>query len=342
MGQVSILLLESEDISWFRSEPGAARGAAAALARRVGLDERRSGEVALAVSEAASNLVKHAVDGAILLRVVRTEHQAGVEFLAVDSGPGMADVPEAMRDGMSSAGTLGIGLGSVARLADVFDVHSLPGRGTVIAARFWATRSTGQQREPSVAGLTRAISGEQVCGDAWAARIDEGSGPAALLMLCDGLGHGPMAALAAAAAVQAFRSGRARQPADVLDEIHRALRGTRGAAVAVARVEPDAGRLLYCGVGNVAAALIGDDTRSSPLSHPGIVGHRMPQLRTFEYPLPPGGALVMHSDGLTDRWDPDSMPGLLRHLPVVVAGHLLRQAGVRRDDAGVLVAKGMW
>ena len=341
---MSILLLESEDIAWFRSEPGAARGAAAALARRIGLGERRSGEVALAVSEAASNLVKHAVDGAILLRVVRTEHEAGVEFLAVDSGPGMADVPEAMRDGMSSAGTLGIGLGSVARLADVFDVHSLPGRGTVIAARFWAARSGTGPREPSVAGLTRAISGEQVCGDAWAARVDDadGSHPAALLMLCDGLGHGPMAARAAVAAVEAFRSGTAALPADVLGEIHRALHGTRGAAVAVARIEPDQGRLLYCGVGTVAAALFGADTRTSPLSHPGIVGHRLPQLRTFEYPLPPGGALVMHSDGLTDRWDQRSMPGLLRHLPVVVAGQLLRQAGVRRDDAGVVVAKGMW
>ncbi len=50
----------------------------------------------------------------------------------------------------------------------------------------------------------------------------------------------------------------------------------------------------------------------------------------------------MHSDGLTERWNADAMPGLLRHTPAVMAGQLLREAGVRRDDAGVVVVKGDW
>ncbi|HEX4788113.1 MAG TPA: ATP-binding protein, partial [Actinospica sp.] len=167
------LLLESEDVAWFRDELTAARGAAAALARRVGLDAQRAGQVALAVSELASNLGKHAVDGALLLRVVRTEQQAGIEVVAMDRGPGMADVADALRDGVSSTGTLGIGLGAVVRLADSVDVES-SGRGTVLAARFWAVGSESRpapgKAEPLVAGLTRAINGEQVCGDAWNAR----------------------------------------------------------------------------------------------------------------------------------------------------------------------------
>ena len=393
---MNIPLLESQDIAWFR-ELSAARGAAAALARRVGLDEQRAGQVALAVSEAATNLSRHAVDGAILLRAVRGAELAGVEFVAVDSGPGMADVPDAMLDGSSSAGTLGIGLGAVARLADVFDIHSLPGRGTVLAARFWPRNAAEQAQgghartaEPVVDGVTRAISGEQQCGDAWAARLDCGpqngeaapqAGPAAptrperrpgvvdwvaltgvrpsststtgptpmptagsalLVMLCDGLGHGPLAARAAEAAVRAFREGRARTPEQAMQEIDRALRGTRGAAVAIARIEPEAGRVLFCGIGNIAAALLGDGSRVNLVSHPGIVGHQMRSVRTFEQPLPAGGALVMHSDGLTERWAQDSLPGLLRHSPVVIAGQLLREAGIRHDDAGVVVAKGAW
>lgn len=351
MGPVSAVLLESQDIAWFRdaeSLPVAARSAAAALARRVGLGEQRAAEVALAVTEAATNLRRHAVDGSLLLRVVRTQDQAAVEFLALDSGPGMPDIPYAMTDGTSSAGTLGIGLGAIARLADTFDVHSLPGRGTVLAARFWAkgaapAAATG---EPPVAGITRPISGEEVCGDAWAARPvagPDGEPDAALLvMFCDGLGHGPLAALASQQAVSAFHASRGQRPEDVLSDLHRALRGTRGGAAAVARIEPAARRVRYCGVGNISGFVVDPERRQALLSAPGIVGHQLPTLRTQEQELAPGAALVLHSDGLTERWQVSALPGLLRHLPVVAAGLLLREAGVRRDDAGVVVAKGPW
>ncbi|MGW3502900.1 ATP-binding SpoIIE family protein phosphatase, partial [Streptomyces globisporus] len=319
----------------------------------------RASEVALAVTEAATNLQRHARDGALLLRVLRTPDRAGVEFLTVDTGPGMADVEAALADGTSSGGTLGIGLGAVVRLADAFDVHSLPGRGTVMSAQFW-DRPAGSGPTGGVAsvssGLTRPISGETSCGDAWAVKVDKGGGPgdateprsasasepAVLVMLCDGLGHGPLAARAADAAVTEFRRSTDRHPEGLLRRIHAALRGTRGGAVAVARIEPARERVLYCGIGNVSGVLLGLGSRKGLLSAPGIVGQQMRSLRTFELPLPPGGALVMHSDGLTDRWKADELPGLLRHTPAVIAGQLLREAGVRHDDAGIVVVKGAW
>ncbi|MFF9084184.1 ATP-binding protein [Streptomyces rubiginosohelvolus] len=355
-------VLDCEDVEWFRAAaemPSAARGAAATLARRIGLDGYRASEVALAVTEAATNLQRHARDGALLLRVLRTSDRAGVEFLTVDTGPGMADVEAALADGTSSGGTLGIGLGAVARLADAFDVHSLPGRGTVMAAQFWdrpaGSGPTGGEASVS-SGLTRPISGETSCGDAWAVKVDEGgvtsdateprsasaSGSAVLVMLCDGLGHGPLAARAADAAVTEFRRSADRHPEGLLRRIHAALRGTRGGAVAVARIEPARERVLYCGIGNVSGVLLGPGSRKVLLSAPGIVGQQMRSLRTFELPLPPGGALVMHSDGLTDRWKADELPGLLRHTPAVIAGQVLREAGVRHDDAGIVVVKGAW
>ncbi|MET7682109.1 ATP-binding SpoIIE family protein phosphatase [Streptomyces sp. NPDC005423] len=347
-------MVDSEDMEWFRESPSlpvTARGAAAALARRVGLSTHRAAEVALAVTEAATNVQRHAVDGALLLRTVRSGDVAGVEFLTVDSGPGMTDVPAALTDGTSSAGTLGIGLGAVSRLADHFDLHSVPGRGTVMAARFWPRTAAGRAVVTSpeaspAAGVTRAISGESVCGDAWAVRTVAGGDahrPALLVMLCDGLGHGPLAARASGAAVKAFHDTRDLTPEGVLNAVHPALRGTRGGAVAVARVEPAAGRLLYCGIGNVSGFLIGGGgARRALLSAPGIVGAHMRRLRTFEEPLPDHGALVMHSDGLTERWDAGALPGLLGHSPLVMAGQLLREAGVRRDDASVVVVKGAW
>ncbi|MFJ9523399.1 SpoIIE family protein phosphatase [Kitasatospora sp. NPDC101801] len=397
--------LTAEDIAWFRqadSLPASARAAATALARSIGLDERRTAEVALGVTEAATNLRRHAVDGALLLRVVRSEAAAAVEFLAVDAGPGIADLSRAMTDGASSAGTLGIGMGAIARLADDFDIYSLPGRGTAMSARFWgAGRRPAPGPGPLVTGLTRPISGEDVCGDIWAVRVpappagpgtvtgssarraepavldwaaltaaarpgadttaatgirptaaaprraDETTPPPAeaagaedtLVMLCDGLGHGPLAALASKAATEAFAATRHSDPLAVLQDLHRALRGTRGAAVAVAHLSPAERRVRLCGVGNVSAYVVDHDVRRALLSTPGIVGHHLGNPRATELPLPPGGALVMHSDGLSERWNPADFPGLWHHEPLVAAGQLLREAGHRRDDVGIVVAR---
>ncbi|MFD6284811.1 ATP-binding SpoIIE family protein phosphatase [Streptomyces sp. NPDC060205] len=404
-----IQLVDCEDVAWFRDGSQGARGAAAALGRRIGLGEQRTAELVLAVTELATNLTRHAVDGSLLLRVLRSDTTAGVEVVAVDAGPGMADVPAALRDGMSTLGTLGIGLGAIHRLADALHIHSRPGLGTVQLARFWPRpvhpRVAG---EPSVGGITRPISGEEVCGDAWAARTDTGGaatpapapaekvtdpyapapaapdwatltgvrlpaarthtateqntsslrtrttgrpapvrasvagpGPGLLVMSCDGLGHGPMAAAAAQAAARAFRTGTARTPEQAMEQVHRALRGTRGAAVAIARLEPD-GRLLFCGVGNITAALVTRTSRTTLLSHPGIAGHQMHQLRTYEHHLPADAVLVMHSDGLSDRWNHTDLAGLLHHPPTVIASALLRQAGTRRDDASAVTAKAPW
>ncbi|MFD3519109.1 ATP-binding protein [Streptomyces sp. NPDC058653] len=395
-------LADCEDVAWFRDQAEGARGSAAALTRRIGFSEHRSAEVVLAVAELVTNMRKHAVDGALILRVLRTPAVAGAEVVVLDHGPGMADVPAAVRDGMSTAGTLGIGLGAVRRLADTYDVHSRPGLGTIQMARFWP-RPVGAalMAEPLVGGITRPIGGEQVCGDAWAARTDSGdrthhtqepaadtvpsprrpaldwraltgtdggasrwadrtaadeprgrrglvrsvipgAGDGMLVMSCDGLGHGPAAALAGRAAVQAFATGAARTPEQAMQEVHRALHGTRGAAVAIARIEPAERRLLFCGVGNITAAVVTGTTRTNLLSHPGIVGHQMRQLRTYEHTLPALGALVLHSDGLSERWTAADVAGFLHHAPAVVAAGLLRHAGTRRDDASVVIAKGAW
>ncbi|MFD9587587.1 ATP-binding SpoIIE family protein phosphatase [Streptomyces sp. NPDC059980] len=367
-------LLESEDVAWFRDDLTGARLAASRLAERIGLGKHRSGEVTLAVSEAASNLAKHAVRGAILLRVVRAAQHAGIEFLALDDGPGIADVPSSMRDGYSTAGTMGVGLGMIARLSDAFDLHSIPRQGTVMLARFWPRSSPGRPADlgavttnPVVEGVTRTISGGQECGDGWATRWDTApyapdgtaetmrsghdrstagrttsTGQAVLVMLCDGVGHGPLARKAAQAAIRAFHTSPAGAPADVMKDIHHGLAATRGAAVAVARIEPDQKRVLFCGVGNIAATTVTATAKNSLPSVPGTAGHQTRTLRTITSELPAGSALVLHSDGLSERWNPQDLPGLLDHRPGVIAGHLLRSAGKYHDDASVAVAKGLW
>ncbi len=357
MGTVTAgLPIGSQDGVWIRQEAtvaARARRAAAELGRRIGLRPERLSEIELAVTEVAVNLNKHAVDGALLLRLVECGDGMAVELLGVDHGPGIADVVGARRDGTSSSGTLGIGLGAVERMADAFDVFSLPGRGTVLLARF-RERPEGRRHlaaacpEPVVAGLTRALSGEEMCGDAWAVRpvpalpgqARQPAGAASLVMLCDGLGHGPLAARASEHAVAAFHRSPSTDPAQLLTTLHGALAGTRGGAIAVARVDPSEGTVSYCGVGNISGFVVADGRRSVLLSAPGIVGHHLPRLRVFDVALPAGADLVLHSDGLSERWSPAALPGLFECSSTVVAAHLLREAAVRRDDASVLVVKG--
>ncbi|MDG4795241.1 SpoIIE family protein phosphatase [Micromonospora sp. WMMD1082] len=321
--------------SWFRAEDGSAvRRAAERLGDQLGMPTARIADLAIVAAELTSNLIKHADDGVLLLRPVRRELDAGVEMVAIDTGPGMVDLTHSARDGHSTAGTLGIGLGAIVRQASWFDAYSRPGRGTVIAVRVFADAETDP---PWVGGLTRPLSGETVSGDGHAARI---VGERRQVLVTDGLGHGPLAAAATDAALTAFRDAPAAPPAEVVGHLHRAMSHTRGAALAVAEPDPAAGVLRYAGLGNIAGAVATVDGRRRGLvSLPGIAGHQRPVIRQYDYPFDAGSLLVMHTDGVADRWQLSDYPGLSGRSPLVMAATLLRDAGIRRDDAGVLVAR---
>ncbi|TDD20536.1 ATP-binding SpoIIE family protein phosphatase [Nonomuraea diastatica] len=321
--------------AWIRAEDpsavGAVRRRAVQLAERAGFDATLVGQTAVAVSEAVSNLVKHAVEGSVLVRL-HPEAPATVEFIAFDTGPGMADIARALRDGYSSSGTLGIGMGAIARIAAGYDVHSLPGRGTVLAMHFTASRRPAPPAPAS--GLTRPIGDEEVCGDSFAIST---TGAATTAMVCDGLGHGHIAAQASQLAVELFLQVCEQEPLAIVDHLHRRMGVTRGGAVAVARLA--GGTVAYAGLGNVSGWIAHAQGRKGMVSVPGIAGHQGARLRQHTYELPGHATVIMHSDGLSERWDPAHVPGLFARTPAVIAACLLREAGTRRDDACVVAAR---
>jgi hypothetical protein len=128
-------------------------------------------------------------------------------------------------------------------------------------------------------------------------------------------------------------------PATVVEHLHRAMSHTRGAALAVAELDPAGGQLHYSGLGNITGSVVNDGRRRGMVSLPGIAGHQRPVVRGYDYPFGPKAVLVMHTDGVTDRWQLDDYPGLPERAPLLIAATVLRDAGVRRDDAGVLVAR---
>lgn len=323
------------DLRWLRVEDASAvaacRGAALALAARLRFPASRADKLALAVTEAASNLHKHARQGSMLLRISREGGDPGIELVTIDAGPGLRDTAAALRDGHSTSGTLGVGLGAIRRLSDFTDLYSVPGHSTVLVARFWPASHQGGT---PFAGLVRPITGETECGDTFGAVETDDSMTG---VLCDGLGHGPLAATAATKAVKAVLEGPADEPAALLERAHRRLNQTRGGAVGVVRVTGQ--RVSFAGLGNIAAVILAGGTRKGMVSVPGIAGHQARTIRQFEYAAPPGAAIILHSDGISSRWAAESLPGLHTRDPLTIAAALLAEAGTRRDDAGLLVLK---
>jgi len=252
-----------------------------------------------------------------------------LEILALDRGPGIADLAAAMRDGYSTAGTAGQGLGAIARQAQAFEVHTRAGEGVALFAR------VGEAECP--AGVVcLPMQGERACGDGWAVRRD---GPRARFLVVDGIGHGPLAADATEAAVSAFQRAGAGGVVDVLDAIHAALRATRGAAVSVLEVVAGTPDVRYGGIGNVSGSIWSAAGTRRMVSLPGTAGHAVRRIQAFEYPWPEDGLLVLHSDGLTGHFDLSGASGLARRHPALVAGVLYRDHARGRDDVTVLVAR---
>lgn len=107
------------------------------LARQVGFDDVDAAKVMTAVSELARNILKYVGRGAILAARLGGPAGRGIEVVAEDSGPGIADTDAALRDQYSTSGTLGLGLPGVRRMMDEFELVSAPGRGTRVTIRKW-------------------------------------------------------------------------------------------------------------------------------------------------------------------------------------------------------------
>lgn len=320
------------------SQPSAARFLAHELADSAGFNESDRHRAGLVATELATNMVKHAKGGEFLARVVAGPPAGEIELIALDRGPGIADLANAMRDGHSTAGSPGTGFGSIRRQADTIDMFS-DARGTVVFVRLSAGRR-GSPGAPASALLVSAVSvpkqGEAVCGDGWNVRHDV-SGLTSVM--ADGLGHGLHAHEASVAALQAFRARNYSSNADALRWMHDGIRHTRGAAAAVARIARDQRMVVYAGVGNISTAILHSGSVRQAVSHNGTLGHEARVIREYTYPWQPGSLLVMHSDGLQTHWSLDEYRGLRQRHPAVIAAVMYRDFNRGRDDVTVLVAQ---
>lgn len=319
------------------SAVGAARRGAAEFAHAMGLSEARGSDVAIIVTELAGNLVKHTPAGGEVL--LSLSHQDTLEILALDKGPGLAQPGLVLRDGYSTAGTPGTGLGAVSRLASTFDMYSLPGKGTAVLARVnpgAAPPPEGVQIDVGAVHVPHPR--EYLNGDGWAVQL---SGTHARVLIADGLGHGLHAHEAAQRAIQSFRTSMHLAPSALLDSVHAALRSTRGAVGAVAELDADEQTLRFAGIGNIAGAVVDTQGRRGLMSLNGTLGQEVRKITEHALPWPTGSALILHSDGLSSLWDLNRYPGLLHRSATLIAGVVYRDFNRGRDDATVLVVRAL-
>jgi anti-sigma regulatory factor (Ser/Thr protein kinase) len=314
-----------------------ARRLIAARAEALGFGASDQGRVALVVTEAARNLLKHANGGQVLADEITHPGGHTLRLLILDSGPGFADARAAMRDGYSTAGTPGNGLGAIRRMSDRFDLYT--GRhGTALLCEFGVAAPAGDSGL-DFAAIAVPRRGEPVSGDGW--RLQR-RGDDRWLMVVDGLGHGLHAADASNAALAVM--DRAYPGLDsMIKDVHGALRPTRGAAVGIARTN---GRTLqYLGVGNVACRVIAPATAGAAaldkqlVSHNGTVGHTLRRIEPHLLALPAGAVVVVHTDGLSTRYTLDDFPGLIDKPPAIIAGVLFQRHARPADDATVTVLR---
>ncbi|HEX4408788.1 MAG TPA: ATP-binding SpoIIE family protein phosphatase [Xanthobacteraceae bacterium] len=318
------------------SQVAEARRQAVATAAQNGFNEADTGRVALVATELGTNLIKHGRGGELLVGTYQDKEGNGIELMALDRGPGIGNVEECLRDGYSSAGTAGNGLGAVIRQSHLFDIASWPGAGTGVMARL-QPGTPHPQRRVSHSGwgaVAIAMPGEEVCGDSWSV---EANGVVTLLV-ADGLGHGREAAEASVEAVRLFHRFIGHRVPTLLDYVHGGLRSTRGAAVSIARFDPAARQVTFAGIGNVAGALASGGNLRRMVSMPGTAGHNARKIQGFDYPFE-SGLIVLASDGISTQWNLAQYRDIQSVHPALIAAIVYRDFGRRRDDMTVLVGK---
>ena len=162
-----------------------------------------------------------------------------MEFVAIDRGPGVSNLDQCLKDGFTTGSSPGEGLGAIRRLSDVSDFYSVPGKGAAVLAR-WCSHSRVERRRPfsRIGAVNVPKPGQEVCGDSWGVEQTE---QASTLLVADGLGHGYEASPPRSRRCACFAQVRVLAPGALVELAHKALRSSRGAAVAVARIDREPG-----------------------------------------------------------------------------------------------------
>lgn len=308
------------------------------MATAAGLTEHRTAEVDIVVAELASNLIKHAGGGEILVRTI-DGNNPGIELISIDNGPGMIDPQRMIDDGISTTNTMGHGLGSIKRLSDNFQIYSLKGWGTIVLSRLYNTSLPSFSRKPQadVKAIILAKPGETLSGDGAYYDLNK---KRLTIMLGDGLGHGKDANEAVEQAIAAFKECKEDDLIETFRFIHRQVRKTRGLVASIAKFDFSEKRWQILGIGNIATRMQRSLGSKSYIAYNGIVGMNIPNtMKVHDIDSELGQVLVMCSDGIKSSIDFHKYTGIFKCDLSIVAAAVYKDFARRTDDMSVVVSR---
>jgi anti-sigma regulatory factor (Ser/Thr protein kinase) len=320
-----------------RTYQAIARSEIKRIAGTVGFAARRLAEIEIIVAEITSNLVKHTSAGGEILIKSITGDNPGIELISIDAGPGMESVLKMMEDGVSSTNTMGQGLGAIRRLSDDFEIYSLKDWGTILLSRIYIDTPVLTKKKPAeVRVLMVCKEGESVCGDNYHCSMTKSN--QLKLILTDGLGHGKAAALAADESIHSFLENSLVPPNEQIRRIHLDIKSTRGAVINISYLDFTNKQIMYCGVGNISSKILTAGKNRNCISYNGIVGHSIPRtLNNHVLQWNRTDILILHSDGLSTRWDLQKYPMITKHDFSIIAAALYKDHCRKNDDVTIAV-----
>lgn len=300
--------------------------------------ETRTGEIDIVVAELTSNLVKHALPGELLYRLVQDKEEPFFEIISIDNGTGIKDLQHSMRDGVSSKNTLGQGIGAITRLSNFSQIYSQAGWGTVVYCNFYQQADYIPTHEKIlVRNINVAKPGEIVSGDGMRVRVLKDR---TLILHADGLGHGEHAREAVDKAISAFNNSSGREASELLRELHAATKKTRGIVATVAVLEHDTKKWQICGIGNIYTRLQRGLEYKNYLGNNGIVGLSIPgRIENTVLNMEKFQHLIMCSDGIKTRWDVLRYNYILKYDPMILAAAIYKDHGRKTDDMSILIVR---
>ena len=321
-----------------------ARRAGKELAKDIGFLQNGCSMIEIVVSELASNILRYAGRGTISVKAVDN----GIEIVSKDEGPGIENVEEILKgaNNKKSLKGLGIGLAGVKRMMDELEICSGQGKGNTIIAKKWINGARGiagmkQDNNVRLCGLMKygivsiPAYGAESNGDAYVIR--ESCDKNILMAVIDGLGHGKDACAASSEAANYIFDNHMRGLPSIMEGCHHALLRTRGAAIGIVRINLEAGKIAFAGVGNVSVRIRGN-TVLRPVSSAGIVGYNFKRAMEDEYPYQKGDVIVMYSDGISGRFDTSGMAAGADELQMS-AEDAVREFGNDNDDNTIIAGK---
>jgi serine/threonine-protein kinase RsbT len=302
---------------------------ARALGERLGFAGAELAQLVTATAEVAGNAWRHAGGGHVRLDRVEDAARVGITVTVMDRGPGIADVEAAMRDGWSTAGSMGFGLPGARRLMDEFEVSARTGGGTVVTMTRWR-RKAGPDSGLPLVDWAAAPESSSAGRRAVVRRFPGG----VLIALAAGLEDGGDSQAAADTVASILEGHASESPIALVERCHGALAATPGAAIGLASLSGLDSQLTWLGVGEMKVALVRATRAARPalVAAPallGAAGRWLPPLRAATLRVAPGDTLMLvagRSRPIEDCGD------ALTAAPRDVARRLV-------DDAMVLVAR---